>query len=75
MDQEESYFESEEDERGSPNTVVPPAVDEVAAQEVEGELHRTTRMFSLAQAPLMNNGQRRVENTDPNQETNHGTID
>jgi hypothetical protein len=53
-DQEESYFDSDDDEGPSPNTVVPPAVDEVAAQEAENELHRTPRMFSLAQAPLLN---------------------
>jgi hypothetical protein len=58
--EEESYFEGDEDE-GQPfhppsTTVVPPAVDEVAAQEGDGELHRTPRMFSLAQTPLLNHG-------------------
>lgn len=57
MDEEESYFEGDDDEGCSPNTVVPPAVDEVAAQDVENELHRTPRMFSLAQAPLLNGRQ------------------
>lgn len=58
--EEESYFEADDDE-GQPeppptNTAVPPAVDEVAAQEEQGEadLHRTARMFSLAQSPLIN---------------------
>lgn len=36
------------------NTVVPPAVDEVAAQDGQGDLHLSPRVFSLAQAPLMN---------------------
>jgi len=54
-DQEESYFDSDD---GGPSAgrAVPPAVDEVDAQQaVESELHRTPRMFSLAQAPLLNN--------------------
>lgn len=57
--EEESYFEAD-DEAGQPdqqppsNTVVPPAVDEVEAQEGDGDLHRAARMFSLAQTPLMN---------------------
>lgn len=49
VDQEESYFDADDEESGS-------ASNEVAAQEVvERELHRTPRMFSLAQAPLLNN--------------------
>jgi protein phosphatase-4 regulatory subunit 3 len=52
VDQEESYFDSDDDES---NTVVPTAVDDVAARQGERELHRTPRMFSLAQAPLLNN--------------------
>jgi hypothetical protein len=53
-DQEESYFDSDDDDGPTPNTLVPPGVDEVAAQEAENELHRTPRMFSLAQTPLLN---------------------
>ena len=64
VDEEESYFEADDDEGSSPNTVVPPAVDEVSAQEVESELHRTPRMFSLAQTPLLNNGPLRVGEND-----------
>jgi hypothetical protein len=64
VDEEESYFEADDDEGSSPNTVVPPAVDGVSAQEMESELHRTPRMFSLAQAPLLNNGQLRVGEND-----------
>lgn len=68
---EESYFEGDDEahhpEQQPPsNTVVPPAVDEVAAQEGEGELHRTPRMFTLAQTPLMNhaNAPHRTEESD-----------
>lgn len=56
---EESYFEGGDDdqlpEQQHPpsNSVVPPAVDEVAAQEGDGDLHRTARMFSL-QNPSIN---------------------
>jgi hypothetical protein len=65
VDQEESYFDTDDDE---PATVVPPPpVDQVAAQEVENELHRTPRMFSLAQAPLLNNGPLRMEENDSNE--------
>jgi hypothetical protein len=64
VDQEESYFDADDEE---PNTVVPPAVDEVAAQEVENELHRTPRMFSLAQAPLLNNAPLRIEENHSNE--------
>jgi len=53
VDQEESYFDSDDDdERGN---VVPGAIDEVPPPPGERELHRTPRMFSLAQAPLLNN--------------------
>lgn len=64
VDEEESYFEADDEE---PNTVVPPAVDEVAAQEIENELHRTPRMFSLAQAPLLNKASLRVEESNSNE--------
>jgi len=50
-DQEESYFDGDDDD-DVPTAYVPPVVDEVAAQDVGNELHRTPRMFSLAQAPL-----------------------
>lgn len=58
LDQSESYFDSDEDSTPANSTStrvtsVPPAVDEV--EQVESELHRTPRMFSLAQAPLLNN--------------------
>jgi len=62
VDEEQSYFDSDDDgppvDGRSPNstTAIPPAVDEIDAQRVvERELHRTPRMFSLAQAPLLNN--------------------
>jgi hypothetical protein len=64
VDQEESYFDADDEE---PNTVVPPALGEVSAQEVENELHRTPRMFSLAQAPLLNNPPLRMEENDSNE--------
>lgn len=50
VDEEESYFDMDEDVS---NSGVPPVVDEAEAQEKEGDLHRTPRMFSLAQAPLL----------------------
>lgn len=56
-DQEESYFDSDDDDEVDrpPRhaTAVRTAVDEVDAQQVESELHRTPRMFSLAQVPLL----------------------
>lgn len=66
-DQEESYFDTDDDddEEPSPSTVVPPAVDEVAAQEGENELSRTARMFSLAQASPLNTTQRHLEDQTP----------
>ena len=71
VDQEESYFEADDEE---PSTLVPPAVDEVAAQEVENELHRTPRMFSLTQAPLLNNPSHRTEeNTSGTSESKTGS--
>ena len=54
-DQEASYFDDDDDDEATSTTYVPPAVDEVAAQDVESELHRTPRMFSLSQAPLLKN--------------------
>jgi protein phosphatase-4 regulatory subunit 3 len=52
-DREESYFDADDDDEGPP---LPPVVDEVDAQvETDNELHRTSRMFSLNQAPLLNN--------------------
>ena len=54
-DQEASYFDDDDDDEATSTTHVPPAVDEVAAQDVESELHRTPRMFSLSQAPLLKN--------------------
>ena len=71
VDQEESYFDADDDE---PNTVVPPGVDEVAAQEAENELHRTPRMFSLAQAPHLSNGALRIDERDTG-ETHGDPID
>ena len=71
-DEEESYFDSDDDEGSSPNTVVPPAVDEVAAQEGDTELHRTPRMFSLSQAPLLNNVPLRVDQS--NSTANGGGV-
>jgi hypothetical protein len=47
--------------------VVPPAVDQVSAQEGENELHRTPRMFSLAQAPVLNNSPLRLEENSSNE--------
>lgn len=65
VDQEESYFESDDDEVIEPNIVIPPAVDEAEAQrqEVEKELQRTPRMFSLSQAPLLSRKQSRMDET------------
>jgi len=55
MDQEESYFDSDDEGTNNHPCALPQAVDEVDAQQVaESELHRTPRMFSLAQAPLLN---------------------
>lgn len=58
---EESYFEDDDDEMGPQpktqpltNTAVPPAVDEVAAQDNEAILHNNAHMFALTQTPLMN---------------------
>ena len=57
---EESYFEDDDDDDVGPqplppsNTSVPLAVDEVAAQEDEGQLQGTGRDFALAQNSLMN---------------------
>eukprot|EP00980_Cylindrotheca_fusiformis_P007958 scaffold1697_cov120-Cylindrotheca_fusiformis.AAC.40 len=52
IDQEESYFDGDdEDEEPPSHSFTPPA-----AQEGEGELHRTPRMFSLSQAPLLSSG-------------------
>jgi len=51
VDEEESYFETDDDDgQQVPEVVTRGAVDEVA----ENELHRTPRMFSLSQAPLLN---------------------
>jgi hypothetical protein len=81
VDEEESYFESDDDEGGGRSTVVPTSVDEIAAQEVENELHRTPRMFSLAQAPLLNNvplqidQSSRGEMNDDSTETKHDSGD
>lgn len=56
-DQEESYFDGDdEDDEPPSHPYMSTAVDEVAAQDAEGELHRTPRMFSLSQAPLLNSG-------------------
>ena len=72
---EESYFDSDDDtapaDQPPSNTVVPPAVDEVAAQEGEGDLHRTARMFSLNPTPILNHGNAPhiQENQPPQQET------
>ena len=43
VDEEESYFEADDEE---PNTVVPPAVDEVAAQEIERTSPNASHVFS-----------------------------
>jgi protein phosphatase-4 regulatory subunit 3 len=76
LDEEESYFESDDKEESSSVSNVPAApVDDVGAaatQQVEGgELHRTPRMFSLAQAPLLSsldeNAQERDESTKPDE--------
>ena len=48
-------------------------MDEVAAQEGDAELHRTPRMFSLSQAPLLNNGPLRVDQS--NNTVNDGGDD
>jgi Component of IIS longevity pathway SMK-1 len=53
IDEEESYFESDDEENGN-CPIVPPAIDEVVAPRGESEMHRTPRMFSLASAPLLN---------------------
>lgn len=60
-DQEESYFDDDDDDGPTPNTLVPPGVDEFAAQEAENELHRTPRMFSLSQAQLLNGAPLRLD--------------
>lgn len=57
LDQETSYFDGDDDdEEPTTNSYISPVVDELAAQDAESELHRTPRMFSLAQAPLLNSG-------------------
>jgi hypothetical protein len=61
VDNEESYFDSDDDES---NIVVPAAIDEVAARQGEREMHRTPRMFSLAQAPLLNHMEEPNDNDD-----------
>lgn len=65
IDQEESYFDTDDDDTPTANTLVPPGVDEVAIQEAENNLHRAPRMFSLAHAPLLNGGQLRLEEQKP----------
>jgi len=60
VDNDESYFDMDDDDDDDligpvpPPPSPPPVVDEVDAQEKESEMHRTPRMFSLAQAPLLN---------------------
>jgi Component of IIS longevity pathway SMK-1 len=69
IDQDESYFESDDDEGTESNTATSPTVDELEVQQgVEKELHRTPRMFSLPQGPLGRNIQLRID------ETNHSEI-
>ena len=54
-DEEESYFDSDDsfDTGSRRKSGASLSIDEVARQQVvENELHRTPRMFSLAQAPL-----------------------
>jgi hypothetical protein len=76
--EEESYFEAD-DEAGQPeqqplsNTVVPPAVDEVAAQEGDVDLHLTPRVFSLAQAPLMNHASAAQHRAEDGEDKSHHT--
>jgi hypothetical protein len=56
VDQAESYFESDDDDGVEPDADIPRAIEEVDAQEeVEKELHRTPRMFSLADGPRLSN--------------------
>ena len=65
-DREESYFDTDDDDEGPS---LPPVVDEVDAQvETDNELHRTPRMFSLNQAPLLNNAH--LRGVDENDENN-----
>ena len=65
VDQEESYFDADDDEGPTQSTVVPPGVDEVDAQGADNEMHRTPRMFSLAQAPLTNSETLRLDHQRP----------
>ena len=67
VDQEESYFDIDDEE---PNTLVPPAVDEVAAQEGD-DLRRTPRMFSLLSNGTLRmeeNNSLQIKSISPNQE-------
>lgn len=72
-DQEESYFDDDDDDGPPPSTIVPPGVDEVAAQEADNELHRAPRMFTLTQAPMLNGTPRRPDEQDI-PEIQHGTV-
>ena len=76
MDNDQSYFEADDDgDEPRPSTVVPPGVDEVAAQEVETDLHRTPRMFSLSQVQLLKTGSIRSYDGDVVQDARHMTIE
>lgn len=60
-DKEESYFDADDDEAPVAITVVPPGVDEVAAQGGDNDLLRSPRIFSITQAPTSNGAPRRLE--------------
>ena len=61
-DQEESYFESDDEEVAAP---APSAINGVAPTE-ENDLRRTPRMFSLSPAPVLPGGPRLMEGNPPN---------
>lgn len=50
VDDDESYFEMDDD---GPYSGVSAVADELQREEKESDLHRTPRMFSLAQAPFV----------------------
>jgi hypothetical protein len=50
VDEEESYFESD-DESACSTMILPATEAEVAQQQVESNLERIPRMYSLSQAP------------------------
>lgn len=68
-DEEESYFDADDDDEEQQQPQPPSVVSVDGGPETE--LHRTPRMFSLAQAPLMNSNNNAVPLQRGSQETEH----